>query len=165
MTPADYVMLFLVVASALVGVWRGFTLEAVSLLALLLAIWLAWAFAGRVEPLLGSWAGSPEVRVWAARVVIFVTVLIVGGLISWLARKLIKHSGLSGLDRLLGGAFGLIRAAVLIGLGVILIEFLGLGQEAWWQQARLKPYADRAAVAVRYYAELGTRYLQQQPSV
>jgi membrane protein required for colicin V production len=158
-------MLFLVVASALVGVWRGFTLEAVSLLTLLVAIGLAWAFAGRVEPLLGTWAGSPEVRVWVARVVIFVTVLIVGGLISWLARKLIKHSGLSGLDRLLGGAFGLIRAAVLIGLGVILIEFLGLGQESWWQQARLRPYADRAAVAVKYYAELGTQYLQQQPQV
>ena len=165
MTPADYVMVFLMVASALVGVWRGFTLEAVSLLTLLVAIWLSWAFADRVEPLLGSWGGSPDVRVWAARVVIFVTVLIVGGLISWLARKLIWHSGLSSLDRLLGAAFGFVRAVVFIGLGVILIEFLGLGQEAWWQQARLKPYAERAALAVKYYAELGTRYLQHQGTV
>jgi membrane protein required for colicin V production len=165
MTPADYIMVLLVIASALVGVWRGFTLEALALLGLLAAIWLAWAFASRVEPLLGSWAGSPEVRLWAARVVIFVTVLIVGGLISWLARKLIKHSGLSSFDRLLGAAFGLARGAVFIGLGVILIEFLGLGQEAWWEQARLRPYAERAAAAVKYYAEIGTRYLQHQGTV
>lgn len=165
MTPADYVMLFLCATSALVGLWRGFTMEALSLLALLLAIWLAWTFAARIEPALGEWAGAAEVRLWVARVVIFVTVLIVGGLVSWLARKLIKHTGLSGLDRVFGGVFGLARAVVLIGLGVIVIEFMGLERDPWWEQARLKPYADRAAAAVKYYAELGTRYLQQQPTV
>jgi membrane protein required for colicin V production len=161
MTPADYVILFLCVASAVIGVWRGFTAEALSLLTLLVAIWLAWAFAGRFEGMLGSWVGaSPEVRIWAARVVIFVLALLVGGLISWLARKLIRHTGLSGLDRLLGAGFGLLRAVVLIGLAVIVMEFLGLQQEPWWQESRLKPYADRVAAAVKYYAELGNRYLQ-----
>jgi membrane protein required for colicin V production len=161
MTPADYVILFLCVASALVGVWRGFTAEALSLLTLLLAIALAWAFAGRFEGILGTWIGaSPEVRIWTARVVIFVLALIVGGLISWLARKLIRHSGLSGLDRLLGAGFGFLRAVVLIGLAVIVMQFMGFEQEPWWQEARLKPYADRAAAGVKYYAELGNRYLQ-----
>ncbi len=161
MTPADYVILFLCLASALIGLWRGFTAEAMSLLTLLVSIWLAWAFAGRFEAMLGSWVGaSPEVRIWAARVVVFVLALLVGGLISWLARKLIRHTGLSGLDRLLGAGFGVLRAVVLVGLAVIVMEFLGLQQEPWWQEARLKPYADHAAAAVKYYAELGNRYLQ-----
>ncbi len=161
MTPADYVMVFLCLASALIGLWRGFTAEALSLLTLLVSIWLAWAFAGRLEGLLGTWIGaSPEVRIWAARVIVFVLALLVGGLISWLARKLIRHTGLSGLDRLLGAGFGVLRAGVLIGLAVIVMEFLGLQQEPWWQEARLKPYADHAAAAVKYYAELGNRYLQ-----
>jgi membrane protein required for colicin V production len=164
-TAADYVLVFLCVASAVAGVWRGFTNEALSLITLLAAIWLAWTFAPRLEPLLGEWAGAPEVRVWAARVVIFVAVLVVGGLISWLARNLVRHTGLSGLDRMLGGAFGLLRAAVLVGLAVIVLEFAGLDQDPWWQQARLRPYAERIAVMVRYYAELGTRYLQEQPAV
>ncbi|HVY66810.1 MAG TPA: CvpA family protein [Gammaproteobacteria bacterium] len=169
MTPADYVILFLCVASAVIGLWRGFTAEALSLLTLLVAIWLAWAFAGRVEPVLGHWVGAaPEVRTWAARVVVFVLALLAGGLISWLARKLIRHTGLSGLDRLLGAGFGLLRAGVLIGLAVLLMQFLGLENEPWWQEARLKPYADRAAAAVKYYAELGNRYwhdLQGRPAV
>lgn len=161
MTPADYVILFLFLASAIIGLWRGFTAEALSLLTLLVSIWVAWAFAGRLEAMLGGWAGaSPEIRLWAARVVIFVLALLAGGLISWLARKLIRHTGLSGLDRLLGGGFGLLRAAVLLGLAVIVMQFLGVEQEAWWQQSQLKPYADRAAVAVKYYAELGNKYLQ-----
>ena len=161
MTPPDYVILLLCLASALIGVWRGFTAEALSLLTLLLSIWLAWAFAGRFESMLGTWIGaSPEVRLWTARVIIFVLALLLGGLISWVARKLIRHTGLSGLDRVLGAGFGLLRAVVLIGLAVIVMEFLGLAQEPWWQESRLKPYADRAAAAVKYYAELGNRYLQ-----
>ena len=161
MTPADYVILFLCLASALIGVWRGFTAEALSLLTLLVSIWLAWAFAGRLEAMLGNWVGaSPEVRLWTARVIVFVLALLAGGLISWLARKLIRHTGLSGLDRLLGAGFGFLRAVVLIGLAVIAMEFMGLQQEPWWQESRLKPYAEHAAAAVKYYAELGNRYLQ-----
>jgi membrane protein required for colicin V production len=163
LNPTDYVIIFLSLVSALIGVWRGFTLEALSLIVLLAAIWLAWAFSGLVEPMLGEWAGAPEVRIWAARVVIFLVVLVVGGLVSWLARKLIRHSGLTGLDRLLGAVFGLARAVLLVGLSVILIEFFGLKDDPWWRDARLRPYAERAAAAVKYYAELGSRYLEESP--
>ncbi|HUQ53765.1 MAG TPA: CvpA family protein [Gammaproteobacteria bacterium] len=164
MTPVDYVILFLTLVSVLVGIWRGFTTEALSLVTLLAAIALAWTFAGLLEPSLGNWASAVEVRLWTARVIIFVAVLVVGGVISWLARKLIRHTGLSGLDRTLGAGFGLLRAAVLIGLAVIVLQFAELDQEAWWQEAQLRPYAERAAAAVKYYAELGTRYLQEQPA-
>lgn len=163
MTSVDYVIVFLVLISAAVGVWRGFTTEALSLITLLAAIALAFMFAGLLAPSLGSWAAAPEVRLWSARVIIFVIVLVVGGLVSWLARKLVRHTGLSGLDRTLGAAFGLLRAAVLLGLAVIVLEFAELDQESWWQEARLRPYAERAAEAVKYYAELGTRFFEEQP--
>jgi uncharacterized membrane protein required for colicin V production len=59
--------------------------------------------------------------------------------------------------------FGLLRAAVVLGLAVLVIQFMGLDQESWWQDAGLRPYAERIAATVKYYAELGTRYLQEQP--
>jgi membrane protein required for colicin V production len=163
MTPVDYVIVLLALVSALVGVWRGFTTEALSLLTLLAAVGLAWTFADTLEPSLGDWVSAVEVRLWTARVIIFVIVLVVGGLVSWLARKLIRHTGLSGLDRTLGAAFGLLRAAVLVGLAVIVLEFAEVDREPWWQEARLRPYAEQVAEAVKYYAELGSRYLQDQP--
>jgi membrane protein required for colicin V production len=162
MTPADYVMLFLVVASAAVGVWRGFVTEALSLGALVAAIVLAWLFSGLVEPFLGDWDSAVDVRVWVARVIIFVTVLVLGGVASWFARKFIGHTGLSGLDRALGAAFGVVRAALVIGLGVIVLEFLGLEQESWWREARLRSYAEQAAAAVKYCADIGTRVVEEQ---
>ena len=163
MSAVDLVIVFLALVSVLIGVWRGFAIEALSLATLLAAIGLAWAFAPVLEPSLGEWASAVEVRLWTARVIIFVVVLVIGGLVSWLARKLIRHSGLSGLDRTLGAAFGLLRAAVLVGLAVIVLQFVEIDQEPWWQNARLRPYAERIAEAVKYYAELGTRYLQEQP--
>src|SRR5688572_3809229 len=75
MTPVDYVIVLICVVSAGIGLWRGFVKEALSLLTLLAAIWLAWRFAGLVEPALGAWAGSPEVRIWTARIIVFVLVL------------------------------------------------------------------------------------------
>lgn len=163
MTPVDFVILFLVLVSAAVGTWRGFTTEALSLITLLAAIGLAWTFADALAPSLGDWAEAAEARLWIARLIIFLIVLVVGGLVSWLARKLVRNTGLSGLDRTLGAAFGLARAALLIGLAVIVLQFAEVDRESWWQEARLRPYAERVAEAVKYYAELGTRYLQETP--
>ncbi len=165
MTAVDYVVVFVCAVSAGFGIWRGFAKEALSLLTLLAAIWLAWRFSWLVEPYLGEWAGAQEAKVWTARVVVFLVVITIGGLVSWLTRKLIKHSGLSGVDRVLGGAFGLLRGGVVIGLAAIVLQFTGMDQDPWWQQARLRPYAEQIAVAVRYYAELGNQYLHERKLV
>jgi membrane protein required for colicin V production len=165
MTAVDYVIVLLTLASVAIGAWRGFTTEAMSLATLLAAVAIAWLFAGQLEPMLGDWSSALEVRLWAARVVIFVAVLIVGGLLSWVARKLVRTSGLSGIDRSLGGVFGVLRAGVFLGLAVLVIQFMGLAEEPWWQDARFRPYAERIAATVKYYAEIGTQYLQDPPTV
>jgi len=164
MTAVDYVILLLALLSILIGVWRGFMTEALSLVTLLAAIALAWLFAPSVEPHLGDWASAGEVRLWAARFIIFVVVLALGGLAQWLARKLVRGTGLTSVDRTLGAVFGFLRAAVVLGLAVIVLQFTELDQEPWWQDARLRPYAERAAEAVKFYAELGTQYLEDQPA-
>ena len=160
MTPADYLIVLLCVLSAGIGIWRGFVKEALSLLTLLAAVWLAWRFAGLIEPKLANWAADADVRMWTARVIVFVFAIVVGAVISWFARQLIRHTGLSGVDRLLGGAFGFARGVLIVGLMVIVLDFVGLDQNDWWQGARLRPYAEQVAAAVKKYAELGTRYVQ-----
>jgi membrane protein required for colicin V production len=159
-TPTDVTIVLICVVSAGVGFWRGFVKEALSLLTLLVAIWLAWRFAGLIEPRIGNWAADPEVRIWIARVIVFVFAVAVGALVSWVARQLIRHSGLTGVDRLLGAAFGLARGVLIVGLAVLALDFFDLDQDGWWQSARLRPYADQVAAAVKRYAELGTRYVQ-----
>lgn len=161
----DYVIVLVCVASAGFGFWRGFAKEALALFTWLAAIWLAWRLTWMVEPLLGEWVIAPELKVWAARGVIFILVMALGGLLAWLVRELIRHTGLSGTDRTLGAAFGFARGVIMVGLGVIIMEFAGLDEDPWWQDAKLKPYSDRVADGIRYYAALGSRYIQEQELV
>lgn len=158
----DLLAIFVIVASAAFGAWRGFVKEALSVATWLAAIWFAWRFAFVVEPMLGEWTSAPELKIWAARAITFVIILGIGGLIAWLARSLVRRTGLSGTDRTLGSLFGLCRGVLIIGLLVIGLQLSGLDQDPWWQQARLRPFGERVAAGIRYYAELGGRYLEQQ---
>ena len=160
MTSVDYFILLVLVLSAGLGFWRGFVKESLSLLTLLVAIWLAWRFGALIEPKIGNWAADPDVRIWIARAIVFVFALLLGSLASWAARQLIRHTGLSGVDRALGAVFGFARGVLIVGLLVLVLDFLELDQDGWWQSARFRPYAEQVAAAVKKYAELGTRYVQ-----
>ncbi|HEX9878154.1 MAG TPA: CvpA family protein [Gammaproteobacteria bacterium] len=160
MSWADLLIVAVCLGSAGFGFWRGFAKEAMSVATWLAAIWLAWRFTWVVEPLLGEWVVAPELKVWAARAVIFIIVMMIGGILAWLARELIRATGLSGTDRVLGSLFGLGRGALIVGLAVIVLELAGLDSDPWWQQAQLKPAGDRVAAGIRYYAALGSAYLQ-----
>lgn len=155
----DYVVVAICVASAAFGFWRGFVKEAIALMTWLVAIVLAWQAAWLVEDSLGEWTAAPELRVWAARAIIFVAVLIVGGLLSWLMRALIRKSGLSGTDRSLGAIFGLARGVLLVGLVAIAIDLADFETESWWSEARLRPFCEQVAEGIIYYAGLGRQYL------
>jgi len=155
----DYAIVAICIASAGFGFWRGFVKEAIALATWLAAILLAWQASWLVEDRLGEWTAAPELRVWAARAIIFIAVLVVGGLLAWLARAVIRNSGLSSTDRSLGSIFGLARGVLLAGLLAIVIDTGGLASEGWWSSARFRPFCEQVAEGILYYAGLGRRYL------
>jgi membrane protein required for colicin V production len=161
-TWADFLIIGIWLASGAFGYWRGFTKEAIALASWLAAIWLAWRLGSAVEPLLGEWTAAPELRIWAARVVILVVVLAAGGLMAWFARTMIRHTGLSSTDRSLGAVFGVARGLLIVGLCAIGIQLLDIDGDSWWRDAKLRPLSDQIAEAIRYYAELGGDLLADQ---
>lgn len=161
----DYAIVAICVASAAFGFWRGFVKEAVALVTWLAAILLAWQASWLVEDRLGEWTAAPELRVWAARAIIFVAVLVVGGLTAWLMRAVIRSTGLNGTDRSLGTLFGLARGVLLVGLLAIAIDRFDLGTDSWWAGAKLRPFSEQVAEGILYYASLGRRYLEDSEAV
>ena len=151
--------------STALGASRGFAKEALSFVTWLAAIWVAWRFTWLIEPMLGEWVVAPDLKVWVARAVIFVLALAVGGLIARLVGRIIKNTGLSGVNRILGSLFGLGRGAIVVGLMVIVLELVGLDEDPWWQEAKLRPYSARIANGILYYAAMGSRYIQEQDLV
>lgn len=154
MNGADYLFIFILLVSLTLGVIRGFVRESISLLAWLAGLWLAWRFAYVLYPYLGGVLAEPGLREWVARVLMLVIVLLlgsaVGSLISYVTTR---AAGLAGTDRILGALFGLARAAVIIGIFVLVGQGLELDGEAWWKASRLMPTAEHAATWLERYAE------------
>ena len=142
MNGADWIIIAIVVTSCLIGLWRGFMREAISLATWIIGLWLAWTFSSSVEPMLGGLLSGPQVKVWVARLIILVLVVLAGNLIGFIVTRAVRYSPFGVADRLLGVLFGLLRGALLIGIGVILGELLELDGEHWWKESALLPYTD-----------------------
>nr|WP_246387592.1 CvpA family protein [Chiayiivirga flava] len=139
MTWVDIVLLAILGLSALVGLWRGFVVEVMSLAVWAAAFWLAFAFGDDVAALFEQAVQSPSARLFLGYAVLFIGALIVGGLATWLMGKLVQSTGLSGTDRLLGLGFGLLRGAALCCVLVLLFGFTPMPQDAWWRESRVLP--------------------------
>src|SRR5258707_11721948 len=141
----DYLVILAIIASAVVGAWRGLLREAVALAAWVIALFLAWHFSDLIAPHLGGLMSDSKVRPWAARVIIVVLVLLLGAGIGATLGHFVRLSIFSGVDRLLGFAFGLLRGFVLFGVFAVLGQALHLESERWWQDSLLIPYGESIA--------------------
>ncbi|MGH8494852.1 MAG: CvpA family protein [Gammaproteobacteria bacterium] len=134
----DYLLVAIVLLSALIGVLRGFIRETLSLATWIAAVWLAWVFAPTLEPLLGL--DSPLARLWLARVLVFVAVVALGALAGHLIGSLVRRSNLSGADRGLGALFGFARGALLVAVVVVIAQALDAPRAQWWAESKIAPY-------------------------
>jgi membrane protein required for colicin V production len=145
----DYAMIAVVTFSVVLGFMRGLLREVIALCTWLAAVWLAWQYGPALEPHLGGALAVVGVRPWAARALVFLGVLLVGTTIGVIVAHLVRLSIFSGLDRLFGGVFGLLRGLAMLGVFVILCHALQLNGEIWWRDSILVPYAERAGNVLR----------------
>ncbi|MFO1263094.1 MAG: CvpA family protein [Rhodoferax sp.] len=135
MATLDWIFLAVLVISFVMGAWRGFVYEVLSLVNWIAAFVLAQWFA----PVAGLWlpmSGASEVvRFGAGFVVVFVSVLFAGGLLAFLVRKLIAAVGLRPVDRVLGAMFGLARGVVIVLVVAVLVGMTPWHEGPWWQDA------------------------------
>jgi membrane protein required for colicin V production len=145
----DYVIIALLLFSCVAGLLRGLLREVISLVTWVAAVWLAWSFADTLAPHLGGALSDAAVRPWAARTIIFVAVLLVGAAVGALVSRFVRLSLFSGLDRLLGFVFGLLRGVVALGLLAMLCHAVRLSDESWYRASTLVPYAEQAGNVLR----------------
>jgi membrane protein required for colicin V production len=149
MNVTDYLVISAVVISAVVGGMRGFLREAVAFVTWVLALFIAWHFADLVEPHLGGLLGGTYVKPWAARAIIVVLILLIGSAVGSALSHFVRLSIFSGMDRLLGLVFGILRGVLLFGVFVILGQLLRVDDERWWRQSLLIPYGEAVANGLR----------------
>ena len=146
---ADYIILAIVAISMLVGAIRGFVKEAFSLVVWAAAFLVAFHYSGALALHLEGHIDLPSVRTSLAFAGLFLAVLLVGGLLTFLVGKLVEKTGLSGTDRLLGGVFGGVRGVALVLALMLVAGLTPVPRDPWWQQSRtiqsLMPLAEWSA--------------------
>lgn len=152
MTVVDYVIVGLLLFSAVAGLMRGFLREVCSLVTWVLAFWLSWHYGPKLEPYLGGALANPPFSTWAGRVPVFILVLLAGAAVGALLSHLVRLSLFSGVDRLLGFVLGALRGLVILGVVAIICQAARLDGEAWWKHSRLVPYVQGVASSLRAIA-------------
>jgi membrane protein required for colicin V production len=151
--------------SVLVGVVRGFIKEAISVAALLIAIWGALQFGPGVGDISEQWIQSEDLQMWFGRILVFAVILAVGGLLGWGVSRLVRLSVLSGMDRLAGAFFGAGRGILLAALFVIGGQYAGFDDADWWSESRLIPHLEIVADWILVMAPQGLELLVPEPSL
>ncbi|MDQ7745394.1 CvpA family protein [Hydrogenophaga pseudoflava] len=160
MNAVDGVLLFVLLLSAVVGMWRGLVYEVLSLMAWVAAFVLAQAYAGEVARLLPLDGLSAALRTAVAFALVFVASAFAGGFVAWLVKKLVAAVGLRPIDRVLGGVFGLLRGVVvLLAVAVVVGMTPFQSQDAWQASAVARMLGDSLHTLRPLLPEPVARYL------
>ena len=148
MTAFDYVVIAIVSASVLLGVWRGVVGEVIALVAWVLAFFAAKWWGDEVaQVVFAGIIADPALRIVAAWVAVFVVVLLLMALLRLAVRGLLKALGLSPTDRLLGVIFGLARGLLIVLVLVAVGGMLSMAKERWWSDAYFSAPLETAVLA------------------
>lgn len=135
----DYFIVGVIVFSVVVSIIRGFVREAFSLVTWAAAFGAAIFYCTDLATLLEHKISIPTLRLMVSFSILFLGILILGAIISSLLSRLIKSTGLSGTDRVLGIFFGLVRGVMVIALCVLAGQYTQLSAETSWKKSILIP--------------------------
>jgi membrane protein required for colicin V production len=140
---ADWAILVVLGLSILLSLWRGFVREAASLAGWIAAFIVANMFVGQMASVLAPWIINITGRYVAAYALLFAGTLVVAGILGKLSVQVVRATGLTFLDRLLGTAFGFARGIIVILVVVHLLRQYAPPQNlVWLDQAQLMPQLD-----------------------
>jgi membrane protein required for colicin V production len=161
LTPADWIIVAVVLVSVVHAASAGFFHEAFGIAGLvcgyLLAAWQYRQLAQRFAPYVNSpWFGEIT-----AFLIIFIAVMVLAGIAGRITRWAVKEAGLSFVDRLLGAALGLLRGCLMV--AVVLTSMAAFTPTSkWLEGSQIAPYflvVGRAAIWVAP-SEMRARFYQ-----
>ena len=136
----DWVILAIIGASSMYGLMRGFARELLSLAAWVAAYFVARMFAAQLSTVMDAWIDSDQIRFGVSLLILFVTTLVVSGLVINMVTKLIAITGLTTTDHLFGMVFGLLRGGLIVIVIVSLLSLSPISGDSWWQNSILIPH-------------------------
>lgn len=133
----DLAIIAVIALSMITGFFRGFIKEVIALCIWIIAIFLAYNYSSNLHPWLSSYIHDKTAVTATAFVIVLLGTLIVGGIVNALIGALLRHSGLSGTDRLLGLGFGMARGIFIIALLMAVVKMIGIPTDEYTKNSKL----------------------------
>lgn len=143
----DIVLLVIVAGSMIGGFLAGFARVGISFLATIAGVLFGFWFYG----IPAAWIHDHGIHSEAASnllgfFLVFVACTSLGHALGVLLAKLFRWTGLTWLDRLMGGAFGLVRGGLIgVAFVAVLLAFTPKPVPNWMIHSRVLPYAVEAS--------------------
>lgn len=160
MSTPDIIILICFLPAVISGIMKGFIEQAIALVSLILGAWLAFKFSTVVSGWLQPYF---EVSETVLNVISFAVIMVAVVLVLFVLSKILtgvtKLVMLGWLDRLLGLVFALLKAGLLIGIGIILFDTLNVKfefveEKVLDESVLYAPIRDIAYVIFPYLKEL-----------
>src|SRR5258708_23122814 len=121
MNALDWLILVILMFSALLAAAQGFFFEIISLAGAVLGYLLAaWGYS-KIAPWFLPYAKAQAFADLAGFLTIFFVVVLLSGAIARIVRWVVHEAGFRWVDRSLGAAFGFLRGAVIVTAGLLAI--------------------------------------------
>lgn len=123
----DIIILVIILASAVWGIFKGFVSQIVSILALIIGSWCAYKFSNYASKEIietFSLTINPATLQVIMFIIILIIVLLLGALLARALEGVIKLSMLEWLNRLLGFIFAALKTIIILSLIVYILESL-----------------------------------------
>lgn len=127
MATLDIIILICFIPAIIRGLQKGFIEQVVALVALILGAWLAFHFSTSVSAWLQPYLTVSEtvLNVISFAIIVIVTTVLLF-ILGRLLTGLVKLVLLGWMDRLLGLVFAILKAALLVGIAIVLFDTLNL---------------------------------------
>jgi membrane protein required for colicin V production len=142
----DWFVIAFLLISIVNGFREGFVRIGIGFAAMIIGFFVASWFGGMVAGSLLAYIHSRPIAGIVAFLIVFFGVLIVGALLAALITRLLKIVGLTWADRLMGGAFGVVRGfVVLVVITVGITAFIPKSLPRAVEDSQLAPYVFQAS--------------------
>ena len=155
------VVLLMIIAFSIFGSFRkGLSRQIIHLAAVVAGILLGAWFYGRVAEYLEPHLSSPTAAKLGGFLIVFLAVMLLGAVVSWIVGKFLRVTGLSFVDHLLGAGFGLVQGVLVSAallMGVMAFSRDGKPPQSV-EESRMAPYVSQGA---RVFAAMAPHELKE----
>ncbi len=118
----DITVIVIIVSSGIFAFFKGFVREALSIVGLVVSVILSFKFYRQLSIYLKGVIAAKPLREFITFIIIFLVLLAIVGLISYIVKKIFQSAGLSFYDKILGLVFGIVRGILIAYVIILAIE-------------------------------------------